>query len=155
MGEIIDIPQGIFVFWGGRATEKYRILVKLVFYGKNRKFCKNQKPMKLLNSRDFPYFPVYGASGTTNNPLGISTFSAMGAQRLPCNKENVNFKEFHGISVNYMKIHDFHGISCFFAISMILWLHDMLETIDIPKGILMFRGGRTQACGNHIFPEFL
>ena len=29
----------------------------------------------------------------------------------------------------------------FFAISMILWLHDMLETIDIPKGILMFRGG--------------
>ena len=27
----------------------------------------------------------------------------------------------------------------------------MLETIDIPQGILMFRGGRTQACGkSHI-----
>ena len=43
MGEIIDIPQGILVFWGGRATEKYRILVKLVFYGKNRKFCKKSE----------------------------------------------------------------------------------------------------------------
>ena len=44
----------------------------------------------------------------------------------------------------------------FFAISMILWLHDMLETIDIPKGILMFRGGRTQACGkSHISRIFM
>ena len=43
-----------------------------------------------------------------------------------------------------------------FAISMILWLHDMLETIDIPKGILMFRGGRTQACGkSHISRIFM
>jgi len=43
-----------------------------------------------------------------------------------------------------------------FAISMILWLHDMLETIDIPKGILMFRGGRTQACGKpHISRIFM
>ena len=39
---------------------------------------------------------------------------------------------------------------------MILWLHDMLETIDIPKGILMFRGGRTQACGkSHISRIFM
>ena len=43
-----------------------------------------------------------------------------------------------------------------FAISMILWLHDMLETIDIPKEILMFRGGRTQACGkSHISRIFM
>ena len=40
MGEIIDIPQGILVFWGGRATEKYRILVKLVFYGKTQNSVK-------------------------------------------------------------------------------------------------------------------
>ena len=43
-----------------------------------------------------------------------------------------------------------------FAIAMILWLHDMLETIDIPKGILMFRGGHTQACGkSHISRIFM
>ena len=51
-----------------------------------------------------------------------------------------------------MIIMEFHV----FAISMILWLHDMLETIDIPKGILMFRGGRTQACGkSHISRIFM
>ena len=43
-----------------------------------------------------------------------------------------------------------------FAISMILWLHDMLEAIDIPKGMLLYRGGRTQACGkSHISRIFM
>ena len=50
-----------------------------VFMVKTENSAKNQKIVKLLKSRDFPYFPVYGDSGATNDSLGISTFSAMGA----------------------------------------------------------------------------
>ena len=96
MVENVDAPKGFLVVSEAPWTGKCGNHKNSGFYGKIPEF--SDSPLfyiKILKTFDFPLFGVQGASKTTENPLGISTFSATGAKIPPIYKKDVNLINFH------------------------------------------------------------